>query len=444
MNILQVSRHHWDISVGGVESYLKDLIAVLKGLDIHCDILTFLNPGDPPILSDPSRKTHLVPLLNHIDSQNFVEKINQAIYCNHYDVAHIHFFRPEEALVARVLAKSGIPCVFTFHLPASLCYRGALMRWGKKVCDGEVKAFRCAACRIHRKIQPTPPVFAYLLTPLMWVMSKFYRTDFLAGFKQSIDYWGMTRGYEVHLKEFLKTCRFSIACGKWSIDVLKRNGVPEERIAYIAQGLPSSFGASIRKQQNDNHLFRIGYIGRLSEEKGVHFLVKAFCQTSSPNARLMIHGSSERTQSNYELHLRSIAADDNRVQFLTRVPHEKIKQVYNNLDILAVPSNCPETGPLVIWEALSCGVPVVASPLIGHPQLLDNGIGIIVQDHSVKGWAAVLESLISGRISLRIPENMELRTMKTVGAETANLYKRAIGNNHYENRIQNSESRTQN
>jgi glycosyltransferase involved in cell wall biosynthesis len=429
MNILQVSRHHWDISVGGVESYLKDLIEVLKDQDVHSDILTFFNPGDPPVFSGPSNKTFLVPLLNYIDTKSFTDKIHQAISASHYDAAHIHFFRPEEALVAQVLNNSGIPCVFTFHLPASLCYRGALMHWGTKVCNGAVRTFRCTACRIHRRIYPLSPVFACALTPLMWVVSWFYKTNFYDGFRSSPDYWGVTRGYALHLKEFLNTCRFSIACGKWSIDVLKKNGLPEERIAYIPQGLPSSFGACVKMRPAESRILRIGYIGRISEEKGVHLLIKAFLKTVSPDAQLLIHGASERKPTNYENYLRNLAAGDKRIQFHTRVPHDKIRQVYDNLDILAVPSNCPETGPLVIWEALSSGVPVVASPLIGHPQLLDGGIGMIVQDHTVQGWVSVLESLICGRITLRISENMELRTMKTVGAETAELYRKIAGSN---------------
>jgi len=57
----------------------------------------------------------------------------------------------------------------------------------------------------------------------------------------------------------------------------------------------------------------------------------------------------------------------------------EIEQVYENIDILVLPSVWQETFGMVILEALSFGVPVIVSQNVGAKEILGEGMGIIIK-----------------------------------------------------------------
>ncbi len=94
-------------------------------------------------------------------------------------------------------------------------------------------------------------------------------------------------------------------------------------------------------------------------------------------------------------------------------------------DLLVVPSQWLETGPLVVLEAFAAGIPVLGSRLGGIAELVKDGEnGILVEADSVAAWAAALnrlsresELLRRLRSGVRPP-----RTMADVAEEMLALY----------------------
>ena len=61
---------------------------------------------------------------------------------------------------------------------------------------------------------------------------------------------------------------------------------------------------------------------------------------------------------------------------------------------MAVPSQCLETGPLVVLEAFAAGIPVIGSNLGGIAELVKHEVnGLLVEPNSVKAWCQQLQRL---------------------------------------------------
>ena len=113
--------------------------------------------------------------------------------------------------------------------------------------------------------------------------------------------------------------------------------------------------------------FAVGMVGDLIPLKGQHTLLEA-AQTDSSGARYLVIGSARPgdDESNaYAARLHQMAGHN--VIFTGR--REDLPAVLNALDLLVIASTT-ETGPLVLLEALACGVPVVSTPVGRAPELL--------------------------------------------------------------------------
>jgi glycosyltransferase involved in cell wall biosynthesis len=96
--------------------------------------------------------------------------------------------------------------------------------------------------------------------------------------------------------------------------------------------------------------------------------------------------------------LANLAADDGRIRLLEPVPVEGVRKTLEQYDMLAVPSQGMETGPLVVLEAFDAGIPVLGSAVGGIAELVQHGVnGLLVHPfHQVDAWRAMLETLVNG------------------------------------------------
>lgn len=118
----------------------------------------------------------------------------------------------------------------------------------------------------------------------------------------------------------------------------------------------------------------IGYIGTLSEVKGVEWLIRSFMQLDI-NAELIIAGKG--ITEAFEEHLHSLSATDSRIHFsgyTTPVAH------YPQIDLSVIPSLWPDTFPTVAFESCAYGVPVVATNRGGLPEIIHHGVNGLVCD----------------------------------------------------------------
>jgi glycosyltransferase involved in cell wall biosynthesis len=128
------------------------------------------------------------------------------------------------------------------------------------------------------------------------------------------------------------------------------------------------------------------YVGRLVPEKGVDTLISA-CAASGQ--QLTIVGSGRD-----EVALKGLASKLNAsVRFLGGVSHERVGELMNTAMVLAVPSVWHEVSPLVVYEAISRGLPVIGSNVGGIVDQLGDQRGYLVPAGDVSAWADALSNV---------------------------------------------------
>ena len=141
--------------------------------------------------------------------------------------------------------------------------------------------------------------------------------------------------------------------------------------------------------------FVVGLLGRLSKEKGFEpFLVSAARSvlTTRGDAHVVVAGTGgEEKRLKRVIKQQSLT---NRVHFLGY--RHNMEEVYRTLDALAVPSNT-ETQPMVVLEAMACGVPVAAFSVGALPEMLADGAGIVIPQGDFSALVDALDRLRTSR-----------------------------------------------
>jgi glycosyltransferase involved in cell wall biosynthesis len=119
-------------------------------------------------------------------------------------------------------------------------------------------------------------------------------------------------------------------------------------------------------------------VGRLNRGKGVDAAIDALAQvrTVLPEATLLVVGDGPEEEA---LRARAEAAGvTTAVRFTGRLDHSGVRRAMSASDALVFPTTHEEAAPLVLLQALACGVPVVASEIGAIPEVLADGGGILV------------------------------------------------------------------
>jgi glycosyltransferase involved in cell wall biosynthesis len=139
---------------------------------------------------------------------------------------------------------------------------------------------------------------------------------------------------------------------------------------------------------------RIVFMGQLVERKGLEPLMRAFARVKSPADLLLVGG--DWSTPGFPRRVREIAREegvDGRVHFENHRPD--VGAVLATADVFVLPS-LSEARPRSIIEAMSLGIPVVASDVGGIPSLVADGeTGYLVPPGDADRLAAALDRLIA-------------------------------------------------
>jgi glycosyltransferase involved in cell wall biosynthesis len=177
-------------------------------------------------------------------------------------------------------------------------------------------------------------------------------------------------------------------------------------------------GISIVDQLDTNdataHGKHILYVGRLEPVKGVRYLISAMKRVHDtiPDARLIIIG--EGTERAMLEALSARLGLQTCVQFGGEVPHEKVLSFMQQADVFVLPS-LSEGFPMVIVEALACGLPVVASRVGGVPEIITNETnGYLVE--------AKDEGALADRIQVLLQDDLLRKKISDANKELVKKY----------------------
>lgn len=132
--------------------------------------------------------------------------------------------------------------------------------------------------------------------------------------------------------------------------------------------------------------FRIGYAGRLVEEKGLEVLLEAVGSLPAPRS-LVLSGEGPFLERMLKVPF---------VQWAGNVPREELPAFYRGLDALVLPSRTTsrwkEQFGRVLVEAQACGVPVVGSSSGAIPEVIGDA-GLIFPEGNAAYLAVALHRL---------------------------------------------------
>ncbi len=173
----------------------------------------------------------------------------------------------------------------------------------------------------------------------------------------------------------------------------------------------------------------IGFVGRLVDEKGIDYLIKAFPNVlrQFPAARLWIIGEGE-LRGSLELLADQLGISDN-VRFLGG--QDEVSKFISCFDLAVVPSLREGFG-LAALEGLAHGKPVIATKVGGLVELIETGKnGILITPRNIPEITAAIITLLNNQELLRRMGRNALKTasrfsIKDMLQGTKELYQAAI------------------
>jgi len=134
------------------------------------------------------------------------------------------------------------------------------------------------------------------------------------------------------------------------------------------------------------------YVGRLSKEKGLDLILRAFVRiiAERPSVRLLLLGEGPYKRA-LESKARRLGLSE-RIIFGGVIPHEEVPNYVSAADLFVF-SSLTDTQGLVLLEAMTAGIPVVAVEAPGSADVLSEGGGLLVPATEVDFSNAVLSLL---------------------------------------------------
>lgn len=178
----------------------------------------------------------------------------------------------------------------------------------------------------------------------------------------------------------------NVYCVGVSLSVLEQNGItstyPQSHVIHNICRVDSFYITDFDEKESfveskkiNTEKFIIGYVGRLSQEKGIDILIESISSLSldmQSRVQLVLCGSSQfkgASQSEYEKNLMK-STESMDVIWLGYVDNWELYKFYNVCDVVVVPSTWDEPAGQVLIESQSCGTQVIASNVGGIPEYI--------------------------------------------------------------------------
>lgn len=260
------------------------------------------------------------------------------------DVVHVHNFKGLSSSIFRAINSLKLPTLFTIHDCSLICPRSDLLKGNGEKCVEPNKL-----CILYGKFQ-----------------------------KFSIE----------------NNVNCVNAPSQFIINKIKSYGFFKN-----VKNIKTPLGIEItnKKSKKNYEIIDILYVGSLSLHKGVYILINAFKKLKHENIRLHIIGEGTDTEL-----LKNIADTDKRIIFHGYMDGEELSNFYKKGNITIVPSICYDNSPMVIYESLMHGTPVIGSRIGGIPELIKEGYnGFLFEPGNIDELEKILNNLIKDPFELK-------------------------------------------
>lgn len=273
------------------------------------------------------------------------------------DLAHAHNIYGRLSLsVLDELKSAGVPVVMTLHDLKLLCPSYLMLRNGV-VCE------RCKGKRFHNA-----------------VLTRCHKGSSPASFVYALESWiNHIFGKYNSVNRFITPSRFlRDKCLEYGWDIGK--------FTFIPNFIDCSEMRVCRAECE-----YLLYIGRLSREKGVGTLLKAYRRLERPIPLVIVGEGPERVVLQRE------AVDAGlQVTFTGYLSGGVLKDALNGAKGVVMPSEWYENAPLSLLEAFAAGKPVIGARIGGIPEMIEEGVnGFLFEPGNTNDLAEMIRRLLT-------------------------------------------------
>jgi len=233
-----------------------------------------------------------------------------------------------------------------------------------------------------------------------------------------------------------------IAISQYYLDTFGREQVELDpaKLSLVKPGISLNDYRQEKPYSTNSRSPTIGYLARISPEKGLHVLVEAFILLAQsdefPELRLRAAGYLSRAHANYVDGIRHRVDQEGlteRVDIVGTVDRQQKLDFLHSLDVFSVPTIYRDPKGIPVLEALASGVPVVQPNHGAFPERVrDTGGGLLHTPEDARDLAEKLAELLrrpdrghsigqQGRQKVFAEFNAE-----RMAAETIQIYERLL------------------
>lgn len=275
------------------------------------------------------------------------------------DVLHVHHLAGHAFSLARVARRLGIPILLQIQDWWFMCARVNLYDRDGNRCSGPGFE-KCARCVTLTKLAPAP------------ITNRLLHAARRSATRQALD-----------------AADAYIAGSQAIRDDYVRAGVIDSSKPFRVIPYGVSVVADQQARLPARPPIRFGYVGSIAPHKGVHVAVEAMRALDPARASLHIWGDASAFPG-YASDLRR-RGEGAAIVFEGRFREDEKARVFASMDVLLVPSIGLESFGLAAREAMTCGVPVIASAGGALSEMFAPGHG---GDLFPAGDAAALHSIL--------------------------------------------------
>lgn len=389
MNVLVV--HNYYAIRGGEDAVFEQETKALKEMGVNISTYT-RNNSETNTKSIVKKIKIILEILFPIRQSR---EINKLIKQNKIQLIHIHNVFPLiTPVIYKIAYKNNIPVVQTLHNYRFICPNGLMFR-KNEICTECIDKSLLSA--VKNRCYKDSLLFSLLYVLLLKKYKKYIQ--------QTTSIIGLQKFTLAKMSNFFKN----------SLHYIKPNGIEPHNIK--------------RSESGKYFLF----IGRLSNEKGILELVDFF--NHNLNFKLKIIGTG---QLENELRKRIIS---NNIELLGFKTGTEKNELICNASAIIIPSIWYENYPVVVVEAFSYGIPVIANKLGGLSAIVkDRYSGILIDKGDETALLEALDFLSDDKNRKDLGENAykyftENMTNEKTLNQLVKIYKKTLHNHKNNVRI---------
>lgn len=339
---------------------------------------------------------------------------------NKFDAIHVHCTMGIHKEFFEAAKKMKIPMLFTAHDYYLLCPKCTFWNCENRVCDG-ASPEKCAVCNqgmgLSGKMEILMQSKLYEKLKYSSVVKKL-RKKARGQVTGNKEIQPLTGSQIAEYRKLLKYNHDILSC----MDMIHCNSSLtrsvyekyDKNLNYITVPITHANLPKPVKKESKEDFFRIGYLGGARSEKGFDTLMDAaekLEQQGIKNWKLYLYGGdySEYLAGKSESYVNGGMFSEKEIQ-----------EVFENLDIIVVPSVWYETFGFVVLEALASGVSVICSSHVGAKDMLSNPERIFEAGNSKQLCEILAEIFRKGKNCQK--QGTEIKTMKTHAEELVMCY----------------------